>query len=159
MLAYIGLGSNLDHPAERVRRALRELDDLSHTRLSRHSGLYLSAPLGPRDQPKYINAVAELLTFLAPLDLLDRLQALEALHGRQRTLQWGGRTLDLDILLYGDSSVRHDRLQIPHPELAQRAFVLQPLCEMVPKLNVPGLGRVADLRDACDPWPIRRVAE
>lgn len=159
VLAYVGLGSNLDRPVEQVRRALHELDDLQDTRALRHSGLYRSAPYGPPDQPEFINAVAELRTRLAPLGLLDRLQALEARHGRQRRLRWGSRTLDLDILLYGDSTFRHDRLQIPHPELARRAFVLHPLSELVPESNVPGLGTVADLRDACDPWPMTRLAE
>lgn len=159
VLAYVGLGSNLNRPVEQVRRALRELDKLPNTRLSRRSRLYRSAPLGPPDQRDYINAVAELRTRLTPLELLDGLQALEACHGRERTVRWGSRTLDLDILLYGNSSFQHDRLQIPHPELARRVFMLQPLSEMVPDANVPGLGTVADLRNACDPWPLTRLAD
>lgn len=158
VLVYVGLGSNLEQPLEQLRRALPGLDELPNTRLLRHSHLYRSAPLGPRDQPAYINAVAELQTRLAPLDLLDGLQAIESRHGRQRTVHWGSRTLDLDILLYGDSSMRSERLQIPHPELAQRAFVLAPLSELVPESHVPGLGKVADLREACDPWPMVRLA-
>jgi 2-amino-4-hydroxy-6-hydroxymethyldihydropteridine diphosphokinase len=159
VLAYVGLGSNLAKPVDQVRRALHELDGLQDTQALRHSGLYRSAPLGPPEQPEYINAVAELRTRLAPLGLLDRLQALEARHGRQPGPRWGSRTLDLDILLYGDSTFRHDRLQIPHPELARRAFVLYPLSEMVPESIVPGLGTVAELRDACAPWPMTRLRE
>ena len=102
--------------------------------------------MGPPDQPDYINAVVELQTTLAPLALLDELQRLEQLHRRVRGAQrWGPRTLDLDLLLYGEQHIAQPRLTVPHPGLAQRAFVLLPLAEIAPALTVPGLGPVAGL--------------
>jgi 2-amino-4-hydroxy-6-hydroxymethyldihydropteridine diphosphokinase len=138
--AFVGLGSNLDDPTGQVRRALLELAQLAESRLLRHSGLYRSPPMGPQDQPPYVNAVAMLQTALAPLELLDALQALERAHGRRRTTRWGPRTLDLDLLLYGDLQIEHPRLRVPHPGMAQRAFVLVPMAEIAPDLEIPGLG-------------------
>ncbi|MDW7745817.1 2-amino-4-hydroxy-6-hydroxymethyldihydropteridine diphosphokinase [Halomonas sp.] len=136
--AWIGLGSNLDGPRAHVERALGELDRLPLTRRVAASRLYASAPVGPADQPDYINAVAQLETRLSPLALLDQLQALEQRHGRVRGRRWGARTLDLDLLLFDDQRVTLPRLTLPHPEMARRAFVLVPLAELAPHLVLDG---------------------
>lgn len=136
--AYIGLGSNLGDPAGQLRSALRALAALPETRLAARSSLYRSAPLGPVDQPDYVNGVAALETFLTPLALLERLNAIEAAQGRVRDGQrWGPRTLDLDLLLYGDERIDSPRLSLPHPGLGQRDFVLVPLYEIAPDLTLP----------------------
>jgi len=149
-VVYIGLGSNLQNPHDQVRRALQELGQVPRTRVDRYSSLYRSAPLGPQDQPDYVNAVACLVTGLEPLPLLDALQAIEQAHGRVRERHWGARTLDLDILLYGDHVLDLPRLQVPHPQMHRRSFVLKPLLEIAPGLEVPGRGPVAALAQAAD---------
>ncbi|HEY7886068.1 MAG TPA: 2-amino-4-hydroxy-6-hydroxymethyldihydropteridine diphosphokinase [Cellvibrionaceae bacterium] len=133
---YIGLGSNLDNPQQQVNRALQALAELPQTELLAHSSLYSSRAVGPV-QPDYINAVAALQTELAPLLLLDHLQAIERAHQRRRTERWGPRTLDLDLLLYGDRVQDCERLTLPHPYLCQRNFVLVPLLEIAPELCLP----------------------
>ncbi|MGE6608407.1 2-amino-4-hydroxy-6-hydroxymethyldihydropteridine diphosphokinase [Halomonas sp. NPDC076908] len=135
-LTYIGLGSNLASPLEQVRQALVELAMLPLSRLVATSSLYVSRPVGPQDQPDFINAVAALETRLSPLALLDQLQALEQQHRRQRQRHWGPRTLDLDLLLYGNSQISTPRLNVPHPQMTARAFVLAPLAEIAPSLNL-----------------------
>lgn len=156
--AFIGLGSNLDDPRQQVARALRELAELPDTTLAAQSSLYRSAPMGPPDQPAYINAVARLETRLAPEALLDALQAIEARHGRLRgDERWGPRTLDLDILLYADVRIDNPRLQVPHPGLAERNFVLQPLAEIAPDLDIPGLGPLRDLLARCPADALERL--
>lgn len=148
---YLGLGSNLDDPFGHLARALQRLAELPLTRLIRVSGIVRSAPLGPANQPDYLNAVAALLTRLEAAELLRECQAIEARHGRRRDGErWGPRTLDIDILVFGDLRTATDELTIPHPGLAERAFVLGPLREIAPALSVPGLGPVAALADACD---------
>jgi 2-amino-4-hydroxy-6-hydroxymethyldihydropteridine diphosphokinase len=137
-LAYIGLGSNLDNPVEQVTQALSELDRLSLSRLVDASSFYRSKPVGPQDQPDFVNAVAALETRLSPLALLDQLQALEQRHRRRREHRWGPRTLDLDILLFNHTRIEHTRLYVPHPEMRTRAFVLRPLIEIAPHLTLDG---------------------
>lgn len=150
VIVYIALGSNLDEPANHIQRACQELGALPQTRCLQYSRLYQSAPHGPTDQPDYINAVAELETRLPPNELISVLQALEKEHGRVRTAeQWGPRPLDLDILLYGDQQIDAPDLQIPHPYMAERAFVLYPLAELVADLNIPGYGLLSDLLQSC----------
>ena len=144
VVVYIGLGSNLDGPAQHVRAALLELGELSEVQLIRHSTLFESPPLGPPGQPDYVNAVAMLVTSLDAYALLDQLQALEQRHGRQRGERWGARSLDLDLLLYGQDRINSPRLQVPHPQMLQRAFVLVPLFELAPELVMPGIGPLAD---------------
>jgi len=145
--AYLGLGANLDDPARQVRRAFDELAALPASRLVSRSPLYKSPPLGPPDQPDYINAVAALETTLPPLELLAALRAIEVRHGRTRDgSRWGPRSLDLDILLYGDLMLDSPELRLPHPGLHERAFVLYPLYDVAPELEVPGRGRVRELR-------------
>jgi 2-amino-4-hydroxy-6-hydroxymethyldihydropteridine diphosphokinase len=143
--AYVGLGSNLDDPMRQVTSALQELDRLPETRCVRHSSLYRTRPLGPQDQPDYINAVVHLQTALDPEPLLDALQELEHRHRRLREgPRWGPRTLDLDLLLYDGRQFASDRLVVPHPEMTRRAFVLLPLAEIAPEsLEIPGRGDLA----------------
>ncbi|TFH85722.1 2-amino-4-hydroxy-6-hydroxymethyldihydropteridine diphosphokinase [Billgrantia azerbaijanica] len=142
---YVGLGSNLDDPQRHVEQALDELDRLPLTRRLVASRLYASRPLGPPDQPDFINAVARLETRLSPLALLDQLQALEQRHRRIRRRRWGPRTLDLDLLLYGAQTLQNPRLQVPHPEMSRRSFVLVPLAELAPQRRLPDGRRIARL--------------
>ncbi|MGP9764495.1 2-amino-4-hydroxy-6-hydroxymethyldihydropteridine diphosphokinase [Halomonas sp. AOP13-D3-9] len=135
-LAYIGLGSNLESPIEQIREALNELARLPLSRLVAASSLYASRPVGPQDQPDFINAVAALETQLSPLALLDQLQALEQQHRRRRHRHWGPRTLDLDLLLYANDTIDTPRLRLPHPQMTARAFVLLPLAEIAPSLDL-----------------------
>lgn len=144
-LAWIGLGSNLDAPRAHVERALDELHHLPLTRRRHASHLYATRPVGPADQPDFINAVAQLETRLSPLALLDQLQALEQRHGRIRERRWGPRTLDLDLLLFDAQCLATPRLTLPHPEMTQRAFVLVPLAEITPTLVLPDGHDVASL--------------
>lgn len=160
VVAYIGLGSNLDEPRNQVNRALAELDSLPRTRLLSRSSLYRSVPLGPQDQPDYINAVAAVETELAAAELLAELQRLENGHGRQRGAQrWGPRTLDLDLLLYGQERIDTPGLSVPHPGLSVRNFVLYPLREIAPDLAVPGMGSVAGLAEACGGEGLEKIEE
>jgi 2-amino-4-hydroxy-6-hydroxymethyldihydropteridine diphosphokinase len=155
--AYIGIGSNLANPIAQVRQAFQALVCVPRTRCVARSPLYRSAPLGPQGQPDYINAVAALTTRLAPETLLRALQDIEQAHGRVRTLRWGPRTLDLDILLYGDLVQTLPHLVIPHPRLQERAFVLYPLQDIAPALVIPGLGDIAVLVQRCPPLPLERL--
>ncbi|MCK2185549.1 2-amino-4-hydroxy-6-hydroxymethyldihydropteridine diphosphokinase [Halomonas getboli] len=155
--AWIGLGSNLDDPHGHVERALAELDALPLTRRHRASSRYASRPLGPADQPDFVNAVAELETRLSPLALLDQLQALEQRHGRVRGRRWGPRTLDLDLLLFDDRKMTTPRLTLPHAEMMKRAFVMVPLAELAPELRLPDGRDAASLAAALDDDGLRRV--
>ncbi len=147
--AYIGLGSNLADPVLQVRGACEALKQLPETVLLACSSLYLSPPMGPADQPDYINAAAALETTLSPHALLAQLQAIEQAQGRVRGARWGARTLDLDLLVYGERVIADDRLNVPHPGLAERAFVLYPLQEIAPNLQIPGLGSLDKLVANC----------
>lgn len=157
--AYVALGSNLDDPINHVRRAFDDLAVVPSTRLLACSSLYRTAPMGPAGQPDYINAVAEIETGLGALDLLDHLLAIERRHGRVRGAErWGPRTLDLDLLVYGDRQLHDARLTLPHPGIAERAFVLYPLAEIAADLRIAGLGALPDLLAACPSAGIERVA-
>jgi 2-amino-4-hydroxy-6-hydroxymethyldihydropteridine diphosphokinase len=142
--AYVALGSNLDDPIQHLRRALVDLDAIRKTRVIRSSHLYRNPPLGPQDQPDFVNAVACLETELEPRSLLEEVLAIERAHGRVRDKErWGPRTLDIDILLYDDRVIEQAQLRVPHPALTQRSFVLYPLLEIAPELVIPGQGPVA----------------
>jgi 2-amino-4-hydroxy-6-hydroxymethyldihydropteridine diphosphokinase len=143
--AYVALGSNLDDPEAQVERGFAALAALPGTLLRARSRRYRTPPWGVVDQPDFVNAVARLETSLAPHALLDALLAIEARAGRVRGLRYGPRVLDLDLLLYGDCELREAGLTLPHPRLHERAFVLLPLADLAPDLEVPGRGRVADL--------------
>lgn len=148
--AYVGLGANLGDARASLRRALEALAALPASRLVAVSSLYRTRPHGPQDQPDFLNAVAALETALAPVELLARLQAIEAAAGRRRDgPRWGPRTLDLDLLLHGAARLETPRLVLPHPRIAERPFVLVPLAELDPALEVPGAGPVAALRARC----------
>ena len=147
---YIGLGSNLAEPVQQLGAALAALDRLPDCRLAAVSSLYASDPLGPPDQPRYVNAVAALDCALAPLQLLDALQGIEREQGRVRKAErWGPRTLDLDILLFGDLQLNEERLSVPHYHMHARAFVLYPLAEIAPDLRLPDGRPLQALLDAC----------
>ena len=146
---YIGLGSNLTDPAEQLRSALNALGQLPQTSLAGVSAFYQSDSLLP-GQPRYTNAVAALDSDLAPLDLLNALQAIENDQGRERLERWGPRTLDLDILLFGDRLIDQPRLKVPHYQIQERAFVLYPLAELAPAdLRLADGRTLADLLAAC----------
>lgn len=144
-IAFVALGANLGQPAVQLQMAVRALDALPQTAVRKVSSFYRSAAIGPAGQPDYCNAVAQLDTALQPLPLLDALQAIETAAGRERGERWGARVLDLDLLLHGNAVCNSERLTLPHPELAQRDFVLVPLAEVEPDIAVPGLGKVTEL--------------
>ena len=156
--AYIGLGANLGDPVEQIGAALAALDGLPETRVVRRSSLYRSAPVGHADQPDFINAVAEIETTLAPRVLLDALLAIEMGLGRRRSFANAPRTLDLDLLLYGDMVMDEPGLSVPHPRMHARAFVLAPLAEIAPDAAIPGVGAVAPLLAACAGQAIEKLA-
>ncbi len=137
-LVYIGLGSNLSDPKEQIILAIKSLKSIKKSEFQSVSSLYYSRPMGPQDQPDYMNAVVALNTELEPLALLDELQAIENISGRVRKdNRWGARILDLDILLYGQDTIENERLTVPHYGLELREFVLQPLAEISPELILP----------------------
>lgn len=147
--AFIGLGSNLAEPSVQLAQAVVRLAALPETELIAQSPFYRSRPVGPQDQPDFVNGAVWLRTSLSPLALLDQLQAIEQAHGRERLEHWGPRTLDLDILLYGQQSIDCERLTVPHSELQNRDFVLQPLLDLAPDLALPDGRSIADLRGQC----------
>lgn len=133
---YIGLGANLDQPLQTLTAAVAELSQSPELTHWRCSTFYQSKPMGPQDQPDYINAVATFTTALTPLELLNYLQHIENKFGRVRMQRWGARTLDLDILLYGTDTIATERLTVPHPGMLEREFVLVPLAEIAPDLTL-----------------------
>jgi 2-amino-4-hydroxy-6-hydroxymethyldihydropteridine diphosphokinase len=144
--AYIGLGSNLSEPAQQVRRALRELAGLPHTLCVAASSLYGSRPMGQPSQPDFVNAVVGMVTQLPALELLRELHGLEVAAGRPAVHEhWGPRVLDLDLLVFGREQCTSTELTLPHPGVVARNFVLYPLAEIAPDLEVPGHGRVREL--------------
>ena len=147
--AWVGLGSNLDDPARQLDAAFAGLGRLPETRLVARSRRYWTDPVGPQDQPRFLNAVAALLTRLVATELYRRLRALETELGkRPPPVLFGPRSIDLDLLAYGRLRLRSDVLELPHPRMHERAFVLYPLAELAPELWIPGRGRVAALKAA-----------
>ena len=145
--AYVGVGSNLSEPHLQVKRAVDCLRSIPATHVGIVSRWYASAPLGPRDQPDYVNGVAGLVTQLTPEALLTRLQGIEREFGRPAEHEhWGPRVIDLDLLVFGTERRATPALTLPHPGIVQRNFVLYPLADIAPDLDVPGLGRVAVLK-------------
>ncbi len=144
--AWIGVGSNLSSPVRQVETAFELLDELPDTRLTATSGMYRSAAYGGIEQPDFVNAVAAIETQLTPGELLNELKALERARGRARGgVRWGPRVLDLDILVFSGEEMSTDSLTIPHPGIAERNFVLLPLKEVAPDLEIPGLGHIANI--------------
>ena len=129
-VAYIALGSNLENPAQQLQAACDALATEAQLHIIAGSSVFRSAAVGPGEQPDYLNAVVAIATSLSAEALLDRLQAIEQARGRERSVCWGPRTLDLDLLLYSDQQICSPRLQVPHPAMAQRHFVLYPLAEL-----------------------------
>jgi 2-amino-4-hydroxy-6-hydroxymethyldihydropteridine diphosphokinase len=142
--AFIGIGSNLDHPADQVRKAVSALDQPPALRCTECSSLYETDPVGYLDQPRFINAVARVRTSLSAPELLERLREIETRQGRQRGIPNGPRTLDLDLLLFGGQMIEESGLTVPHPRMTERAFVLLPLVELAPEVNIPGAGPARD---------------
>ena len=142
-VAYVGLGANLGDREATLRHALELLGE--HVELEAVSSFRETEPVGVSDQPLFVNAAARIRTELPPRELLDVLLAIERTLGRERRERWGPRTIDLDLLLYGDATVAEDRLAVPHPRLHERRFVLEPLAELDPALAVPGRGQVSEL--------------
>lgn len=157
---YIGLGSNLARPTAQLHSALAAMAQLPQTKLVAQSSLYASDPLGPPDQPRYVNAVAALDSALSPLELLDALQQIELEQGRVRKDErWGPRTLDLDILLFGQRQLDEPRLQVPHYHMHARAFVLYPLAEIAGELALPDGRLLSQLLAQCPYVGLERLSQ
>lgn len=148
-LSYVALGGNLDDPAATLASAAAQIESLTTTRPQARSPLYRSDAVGPGEQPEYLNAVIAINTQLEPLPLLRALQQIETDHGRVRSVRWGARTLDLDLLLYGEQTLNHPDLQIPHPRMTVRNFVLYPLFDIAPQLTLPCGTPLASLLARC----------
>lgn len=157
--AYIAIGSNLGDPVNQAKQAIEALKKLPQSQFIVASSLYSSTPMGPQDQPDYINAVVAITTQLSPLELLDCTQAIEQQQGRKRkTERWGPRTLDLDIVLYGQEVIDCERLTVPHYGMNVREFVLYPLYEIAPHLQLPDGTKLSDrlnqvARNGLSIWP------
>lgn len=139
---YIALGSNLDNPLNQLKQAVEKLQHFANFKIS---PFYGSKPVGPQDQPDYVNAIAKFETDLSPEALLDKLQQFEQEQGRVRLRHWGERTLDLDIILYGNEQIQTDRLTVPHIEMKNREFVIVPLYDLVPDLVLPSGEKLAEV--------------
>lgn len=149
---YLGLGSNIENPQAQLNTLLDELTHHPDIDLVTCSSFYRTMPMGPQDQPPFINAVCEVNTDLSPLDLLAAIKTLEAEHSRIKTRHWGPRTLDIDILLYDDVQLKHPELTIPHPGMMNRDFVLIPLIEIAPQLHA-WQNRIDD----CERYTINKI--
>ena len=157
--AYVALGSNLFEPQRQVERAFEALAAMPGAKLVRRSGLWRSQPMGPQDQPEFINAAAGLVTTTAPREFLAELKSIERRLGRtEPAVRWGPRSIDLDLLVFGDEELNEPGLVLPHPGLHQRNFVLYPLAEIAAELWVPGLARVCRLRERVSGAGIERLA-
>lgn len=155
--AFIGLGSNLKDPAVQLAHSVAELAALPETTLVAQSPFYASKPVGPQDQPDFVNGVIWLNTTLNAHVLLDHLQHIEQAHGRERLRHWGPRTLDLDLLIFGNQTLSDDRLTVPHRELPNRDFVLQPLLDLNPLITLPDGTSIANLRQQCPDNQLRKL--
>ncbi len=158
-LAYLGLGSNLNNPIQQLRKARMAICAIEGVKEIAFSSLYRSPPMGSQNQPDYVNAVMAIETHLPPLTLLASLQHIENEQGRIRTERWGARTLDLDILLFGEQILDFPDLIVPHYGMAERAFVLYPLLEIAPDLIIPEHGRLAELVARCPLEGLERLTD
>jgi len=157
LLAYIGLGSNLKRPKQQIEKALKSLSEANEITLLSVSSFYQSKPLLDMSGPNYLNVVCKIETELSVLDLLNFCQEIEDNQHRVREVKWGSRTIDLDILLYGDQVLATKRLTIPHPEMTNRAFVLLPLFEIEPGLKLPLLGPLKSLLERIKPSDVEKL--
>ncbi|MEE9336249.1 MAG: 2-amino-4-hydroxy-6-hydroxymethyldihydropteridine diphosphokinase [Granulosicoccaceae bacterium] len=146
---FIGLGSNMNEPLVQLKGALAALRSTPGLTNISCSSVYQTTPMGPADQLDYINAVVQCDTTLSASRLLDRMQLIENRAGRVKDRQWGPRSLDLDLLLYGQQVINTLRLTVPHAGIAERSFVLYPLADLAPSLDIPGKGKLSDLLDRC----------
>jgi 2-amino-4-hydroxy-6-hydroxymethyldihydropteridine diphosphokinase len=137
---YIGLGSNIENPDMQIKNAIKALNELPESKVLMNSGYYRSKPMGPKDQPDYVNAVVEIETVWPADELLKKCQLIEQNQGRVKDRHWGERTIDLDILLYADQQIKTDELSVPHPGIDSRDFVYMPLLKINPEVQVPGKG-------------------
>ena len=158
LMAYIGIGSNLDDPVSQVKEAIEELEAIPDSVLAACSSLYSSKPMGPADQPDYVNAVAALDTLLSAEDLMQALRKIEDRQGRDRSGdKWGPRVIDLDLLLYGKKKINTDELTVPHPGMHERDFVIIPLAEIAGNLNIPGHGQLVTLINQCENHSLKKL--
>lgn len=155
--AYIGIGSNLLNPLNQVITAFNEIGNMPKSKLIMKSSCYSSSPLGYKDQPDFINAVVLIETELSPHELLSELQKIEQLHKRERSFPNAPRTLDLDILLFGDIRLNSPKLTIPHPRMHERAFVIFPLQEIDINITIPLIGDIAKIAKELDPKIAKRI--
>ena len=144
-IVYIGLGSNIEQPYLQIKNAIIALGDLPAITVIRDSGYFKSKPMGPEDQPDYVNAVVEIETSMDAAELLKHCQLIEKQQGRIKSRHWGERTIDLDILLYADQQIKTRELCVPHPGICQRDFVFMPLLKLNPDIKVPGAGLLNDI--------------
>ena len=156
-VAYVGIGSNLDQPKNHVCLAIEQLAGIPGTAVVKHSSLYRSGPVGYADQPDFVNAVAQIETSLPASRLLTELKQIETRHGRRRSFKNAPRTLDLDILLYGEVTMTLAHLTLPHPRMHERAFVLKPLYEVAPHASIPGVGTVKDCLERIQDQKAERI--
>ena len=154
---FIGLGSNLNDPVKQLKMAVDALNMLPNTTVIQCSSLYVGPPMGPQDQPDYINAVSEVNTLLSAHALLDSLQSIEKKQGRVYSRHWGERVLDLDLLVYGDKIIHDEKLRVPHAGIPLRSFVLYPLVEIAPELVIPEMGSIKQLLKRCPKKGLRRL--
>ena len=157
-IAFVGIGSNLADPRKQVEEALQELDRLPHTRVVRRSSLYRTAPVGHLDQPDFINAVAQLETGIAADRLLAELQNIESHHGRLRSFANAPRTLDLDLLVFGNLEMQTENLTLPHPRMHERTFVLKPLIEISADFEIPGKGIARNFLQGVEGQAVEKIA-
>lgn len=155
--AYVALGSNLDNPTRQIEQALWRIGALDGVTALQASALYRSRPLGGLDQPDYVNSVVGFLTQIPPIELLRQLLAIETSMGRKRGEKWAARRIDLDLLAYGRLTAGEPGLALPHPGIASRNFVLYPLAELAPTLEIPGVGVVAALRETVGSQGLTRI--
>jgi 2-amino-4-hydroxy-6-hydroxymethyldihydropteridine diphosphokinase len=159
MQVYLGLGSNLEHPAQQLRAARIAISNVNDICETAFSSLYSSAPMDGKNQPDYVNAVMEIETSLPPLQLLAKMQEIENAQGRIREERWGSRTLDIDMLLFGDEVLNSPNLTVPHYGMSERAFVLYPLFEIAPDLEIPAHGKLKDLLKNCPLEDLERLPD
>lgn len=144
-IVYIGLGSNIEQPFLQIKNAIIALDELPAVTVINDSGYFISKPMGPEDQPDFVNAVVEIETSIDAIELLKHCQFIEKQQGRIKLRHWGERTIDLDILLYADKQIKTEFLTVPHPGVCQRDFVYLPLLKLNPVITVPGTGLLNDI--------------
>jgi 2-amino-4-hydroxy-6-hydroxymethyldihydropteridine diphosphokinase len=157
-VAFVGLGANRGEPESQVQQAFQSLDAIPHTRVVKRSSLYRSEPQGDAEQPRFVNAVAQLETGLPAERLLAELHAIEAHQGRSRSFPNAPRTLDLDLLLFGKAVIDTEKLKVPHPRMHERAFVLLPLVEIAQDVAIPGRGSARAFLEKCKDQGVERLA-